>query len=214
MAAEVLLRQEPDEEEDDEEGEGNSKEDEDDDEEDDGYSETGWTGSSPACNRRACRTPSFSCLIIWEQRRGDQTIAQASVTLFRKCSRINNRCSRRVSDRSLIGKCGRIRTNDYPRDLTELRVPSAVATAAGASPGLGGQRVFSVSALGGIEKTLDLIDSLAGIIVTNVNQSAGVLGSEQQVTHEICTRGRISSQTVHKILDEIRYVSLVLLCQL
>jgi hypothetical protein len=30
-----------------------------------------------------------------------------------------------------------------------------------------------------IEKALDLIDSLAGVIVTNLYESAGVLGGEQ-----------------------------------
>jgi hypothetical protein len=39
IAANALLRQEPDEEEDEEEGEGNGKEDDDDDDEGDGYSE-------------------------------------------------------------------------------------------------------------------------------------------------------------------------------
>ena len=39
VAADVLLRQEPDEEEDEEEDEGDGKEDDDDDKDDDGYSE-------------------------------------------------------------------------------------------------------------------------------------------------------------------------------
>jgi len=39
LAADVLLRQEPDEEEDEEEGDGDGKEDDDDDDNDDGYSE-------------------------------------------------------------------------------------------------------------------------------------------------------------------------------
>jgi hypothetical protein len=41
------------------------------------------------------------------------------------------------------------------------------------------RRVFGVPIIRRIEKSLDLIDSLAGVIVTNLNESTGVLGGEQ-----------------------------------
>jgi hypothetical protein len=66
---------------------------------------------------------------------------------------------------------------DYPRDLTEfegrladepacpdLTVPTALAG-----------EFFGVPIIRGIEKTLDLIDSLAGVIETNLNESTRVL---------------------------------------
>jgi hypothetical protein len=68
---------------------------------------------------------------------------------------------------------------DYPRDLTEfearladepacpdLPVPTALA---------GG---FDVPIIRGIQKTLDLIDALAGVIVTNLDESTRVLRRE------------------------------------
>ena len=77
-----------------------------------------------------------------------------------------------------MGAIGETLQRDYPLDLTEfearladelacpdLNVPTALAEG------------FWVSAIiiRGIEKTLDLIDSLAGVIVTNLNESTRVL---------------------------------------
>ena len=41
----------------------------------------------------------------------------------------------------------------------------------------------SIGSFIGIEKGLDLIDSSGGVVVTNLNESTGVLRCEQQVTH-------------------------------
>src|ERR1039458_3120026 len=64
-----------------------------------------------------------------------------------------------------------------------------------------------------IEKALHLIDSPAGVMVANLDESTRVLRCEQQVTHQIRTRSHISSQAVYEVLEKIRHVFLVVLRQ-
>jgi hypothetical protein len=49
----------------------------------------------------------------------------------------------------------------------------------GLSGELNARSASSRKSVGRIEKAFDLIDSLAGVIVTNLNESTGVLGGEQ-----------------------------------
>ena len=64
--------------------------------------------------------------------------------------------------------------------------------------------------MGRIEKVFDFIDSFASVMVTNRNEVSRVAGREQQVTHQIRTGSRVSSQTRYKVMDQSGYVFLVL----